>query len=182
MTTKNKLAKEMYSKSFKKLDKDKKEIVLKAANLKKVTKDQFAAISNGAFVFCRYSVAILVWLGFLLKLKWLILLTFLILLFSAILTVKRAPMILLYNYTLGKIIPSKKETLNIKAMRFAHILGSIFSGVAVIFLYLIHDFTGWVIVGIFVIIKTISAIGFCPASKLYNCMANGSCCAFAKRR
>jgi len=139
------------------------------------------SVQSAAFIFCRYTIAILIWIAFFSKEKSLILLVFAILLFSAILTVKRAPLIMLYTYTIGKIFKSKTEMLEVKSMRFAHILGTILSLICIIFLYWVNDKVGWILVIVFAVLKTISAFGYCPASKMYSCMMSGGCCALTKR-
>ena len=79
---------------------------------------------------------------------------------------------------------SKKEVLNEKAMRFAHSLGTVLSGICVLLIYSPYEFVGWIVVGLFAILKIISAIGFCPASRLYTCAtnSNGTCCAFLRKK
>ncbi len=136
-------------------------------------------ISKNAFRFCKITVTVLVWLAYIFKIKELILLTFLILLFSAILKIKRAPLIVFYTYTIDKIFKSKKIDLDESAMRFAHKMGSVFSGICVLLLYLNVNIA-WPIVLIFAIMKTISALGFCPGEKLYTCM-KGGCCSLTKK-
>lgn len=140
-----------------------------------------ALVESAGFAFCRYGVMIIVWLAFIFRIKELVLLTFIILLFSAIFTVKYAPMVVIWRYSLGLIIKGKKEVLNVKAMRFAHMLGSVLSGACVILLYSGLDYAGWILTGILAIMKTISALGFCPASKLYVCMSSGGCCAISRK-
>lgn len=140
------------------------------------------SVSSAAFAFCRYSIAILVWIALVLKIKWIIVLVFVILATSAVLKIGKAPMILLYTYTINKIIPSKSEMLDEKAMRFAHTLGSVLALLCIVFLYFINDNVGWVLVFVFAILKTISAFGFCPASKLYSCAMSGGCCALTGRK
>ncbi|MFH1191979.1 MAG: DUF4395 family protein [bacterium] len=139
------------------------------------------AVPKAAFVFCRYSMAILIWLSLILHLKFILVLVFLIFLLSAIFKIKKAPMILLYGYTFNKIKKSKDEILNEHAMRFAHSMGSIFSLICLFFLYFANEKIGWTAVFIFALLKTISALGFCPASKLYECATNENCCAFIKK-
>ncbi|MEI7621210.1 MAG: DUF4395 family protein [Candidatus Moraniibacteriota bacterium] len=139
------------------------------------------AISSGAFIFCRLSLAILVWIAFIFHSKTVLILVFVIFLLSAIFKIKKAPMILLYNYTLGKLIKSREEILNEKAMFFAHTVGSVFSLICLFLLYFVNERVGWAAVFIFALLKSISAFGFCPASKLYECSTNDSCCAFAKK-
>ena len=126
-------------------------------------------------------MAIIVWCALIFKIKWLVVLSFVILALSAILTIKHAPMIVLWRYTLGRIFNSKTEILNVKAMRFAHGAGTILSAICVYLLYFGNEYAGWILVGFFAILKTISAFGFCPASKLYVCMSNGGCCAFSRK-
>lgn len=144
-------------------------------------KQQITSIKSAEFLFCRIGVMILVWLAFFLKIKELVLLSFFILLLSAIFTVKYAPMILIWRYTFGLFIKSKDEILNVKAMRFAHSLGTIIAGICVMLLYFGNQTIGWGFVLFFAIMKTISALGFCPASKLYVCMSSGTCCAFSRK-
>jgi len=143
---------------------------------------KLVSIRSGEFIFCRYAVAILVWLAIIFSSKEIVLLVFGILLLSAILTVRYAPMILLWRYTFGLVIKTKSEVLNVKAMRFAHLIGATISGVCLLFLYFGNPIVGWVFVGFLAIMKTISAFGFCPASKLYVCMLDGGCCALTKKR
>jgi hypothetical protein len=139
------------------------------------------SVSKAAFAFCRYTVAILVWLAFILKIKWLVVLVSVILALSAMFTIKNAPLILIYSYTIDKIFPSKTEILDAKAMRFAHILGTILSIICIALLYCSNETIGWIFVFVFALLKTVSAFGFCPASKLYGCMISGGCCALTKR-
>jgi hypothetical protein len=143
-------------------------------------KNNLASVSSGGFTFCRWGVMILIWLAFILKIKELILISFIILLLSALLTVKYAPMIKIWDYTLGLFIKTNKEVLNVKAMKFAHSAGTVLSGICVLLLYFHVSFAWWFVL-FFAIIKTISALGFCPASKVYVCMSNGTCCAFSRK-
>jgi len=145
-------------------------------------REKIAKVEKAGFLFCRVGVMVLVWVAFFLKLPELVLLSFIILFISALAGVNRAPMILLWRYTFGFFSKQKTEVLNIRAMRFAHSLGAILSGLCVVFLYAGLTKLGWVLTGIFALLKTISALGFCPASKLYTCMANGGCCALTTRK
>ena len=148
---------------------------------KNMTKYKPVSISKAGFAFCRYTIAILVWVSFLLKIKWLLIIVLLILAISAWLRVQRAPLVVLYEYTINKIIKSKEEILNEYAMKFAHTMGTILCLICLVFLYFVDENIGWGIVFLFAILKTISAVGMCPASKLYNCMGNKNCCAFMKK-
>jgi len=137
-------------------------------------------VSKGAFVFCRFTITILVWAAFVFKIKELVFLTFLLLAASAILTIKRAPLLMLYSVTIDKLFPSSKIDLDFKGMRFAHTLGSFLSGICTILVYLNISFCWYVLLG-FALLKTISAVGFCPGEKLYSCVSKGGCCSLTKR-
>jgi len=143
--------------------------------------NQIISVKKSEFAFCRYFVAALVWLAIIFASKTIIVIVFVILLLSAILTIKYAPMILLWRYTFGLVFKSTDEVLNVKAMRFAHSLGTIITGVCLLFLYFGNPAIGWGLVWFLAIMKTISAFGFCPASKVYVCMSNGGCCALTKK-
>jgi len=144
-------------------------------------KQQITSVKSAEFAFCRYVVALLVWAALIFRIKWIILLVFFILLLSAIFSVKYAPLIVLWRYTFGTMFKSKDEVLNVRAMRFAHSLGTILAGICLLFLYFGNQMVGWGFVAFFAIMKTISALGFCPASKVYVCMSNGTCCAFSRK-
>ena len=108
--------------------------------------EKIVSISKGAFAFCRWSIAILVLVALFFKIKWLVIVIFFIFLLSAIFKIQRAPLILIYSYTIDKIFPSKKEVLNEKAMRFAHSLGTVLSGICVLLIYSPYEFLGWIVV------------------------------------
>ncbi|NTU98922.1 DUF4395 domain-containing protein [Candidatus Falkowbacteria bacterium] len=139
------------------------------------------SVPKAAFVFCRLSLAALIWAALLLHSKQILLFVFIVFLLSAVLKVKRAPMVLLYSCTINRLIKSKDEVLNEHAMAFAHIMGSTFSFICLFLLYFVNEKAGWVAVFVFALLKSISAFGFCPAAKLYECSTNDSCCAFAKK-
>jgi hypothetical protein len=145
------------------------------------TMHKIVQVQTAAFLFCRYTIALLIWCSFIFHLRELLVVAFLVLALSYLLKVGRAPLIVLYTYTVGKIVPSKSEILDEKAMAFAHLLGTILAGVCCVLLYFVNERVGWVAVLVFAILKSISALGYCPASKLYACASNGTCCALSKR-
>ncbi|HET6352019.1 MAG TPA: DUF4395 family protein [Coriobacteriia bacterium] len=141
----------------------------------------YAIIQRNAFIFCRYSIAALIWVALLLQNIWVLLAVFVILLASALLTVRRAPMIMLWTWTLGRVLPSEEDVLDIRAMRFAHGMGAM---LALISLSLVwhNNPLAWWFVGLFAILKTTSALGWCPAYKIYGCLKEGGCCALTGKR
>ncbi|MDD4409690.1 MAG: DUF4395 family protein [Candidatus Pacebacteria bacterium] len=146
-----------------------------------MTKYKPVSIPSNAFTFCRISLALLVWVSYLFHSKGLLVVVFFLFLFSAILKIKKAPMIVIYANTIEKLFKSKAEVVNEPALYFAHLVGTSFSALSLVFLYLINEQAGWILVLIFALLKSISALGFCPAAKLYDCSNNDNCCAFAKK-
>jgi protein-S-isoprenylcysteine O-methyltransferase Ste14 len=130
-----------------------------------------------AFAFCRISLTVLLWLALALNQVWLVAALFCILLVSVLLKVHRSPMVQLYQQTVLRVFPSSGDAfLDVPAMRFAHGLGALMS-LAVTLTMLAAPTAGWYCLAALCVIKTISAVGFCPASKLFVCMRNGGCCA-----
>lgn len=138
-------------------------------------------VQQNAFVFCRYSVAILIWLALLFQSVYVLAVVLLILALSALVKVHRAPMVLLYTHTFGRFIASKDVVLDVRAMRFAHTLGAVLALVSVSLVLRESPFAWWFVAG-FALLKTMSALGFCPAYKLYGCATSGGCCALTGRR
>jgi len=137
-------------------------------------------VPSHAFVFCRYTIAALVWAAFFARSVWILAAAGAILFLSALLKVRRAPMIQLYSQTALRFYKCPDEVLDETAMRFAHALGTCFAVVCLILLA-ISPGIGWRATLLFAIMKTISALGFCPASKLFTCATNTSCCPVSKK-
>lgn len=140
-------------------------------------------IPEGAFNFCKFTIAILLWCSLILQSKVLLVFSFLILVLSAILKVRRAPLVFLYANTFDRLFKSKIVLIDENAVRFAHIVGAVFSGIALVFLYFINPLAGWIVTGILAVLKTSGALGFCGAMKLYGCLSNpnGTCCRVGKK-
>ncbi len=133
-------------------------------------------ISKGSFAFCRWSMTLLVWSGFFFQTEGIISFLFFLLLASAVLTIKYAPLIRLFSL-FEDLFKLKKNLimLDTKGMRFAHALGALMSGSCMLLLY--YDFKfAWAGVFIFAVIKSISALGVCPGEKLYKCINDNNCC------
>jgi hypothetical protein len=147
----------------------------------KTCSNDLVDIRSDAFAFCRYGVMLLVWAAFFFRVKWLVLTVFGIMVLSAVFTIEFAPMILVYNYTVGLFFRSKTESLGVSGMRFAHALGSLLAGIAVLFLYFGNMKVGWAATFVLALMKTVSALGLCPAYKLYNCLKSGGCCSLTRK-
>ncbi len=137
-------------------------------------------ISNYEFLFCRISLTLLVWASFLWKIELLSILVFVLLFLSVVFRIGHSPMILLYRYTIWKFLPGKQTLLSINAMRLAHAIGASLLFISLVVLSFVNTEIGWLCILGFALIKSISALGFCPVAKLYTCAGSG-CCPFFKR-
>jgi len=142
---------------------------------------EYAIVQRNAFIFCRYSIAVLIWVALLSQNIRVLLAVFVILAASALLTVRRAPMIILWTWTLARIFPSEEDVLDIKGMRFAHGMGAMLALIGLSLVWHGNPFAWW-FVGVFAILKTTSALGWCPAYKVYGCLKSGGCCALTSKR
>ena len=143
---------------------------------------EIVQIPRPAFAFCRISLTVLLWLALLLHQTWLVGAVFLILGLSAILKVHRSPMIVLYSQTILRFWPTEHfEFLDVAAMRFAHGMGALLA-LATGLTLLFRPAVGWWVLLGFCVMKTVSACGFCPASRLFVCLRKGGCCALTGSR
>lgn len=138
-------------------------------------------VQRNAFIFCRYTVAVLIWSSLIFHSVWPIVAALFILALSAILKVHHAPLVWLYTQTLGRVIKSRDVVLDVKGMRVAHTMGTVLALVAVSLIWRGSPIA-WYFVGLFAVLKTLSAVGLCPAYKLYGCMKSGGCCALTGKR
>jgi hypothetical protein len=138
------------------------------------------AVTAGSFAFCRWSLAVVLWAALVARQPWLVAVTGLLLAASAGAGVHRAPMIMLWRLTGDRLWPSRVVILDERAMRFAHGFGAAFCGVTWVLL-LATPRAGLVLLLVLVLLKTVGALGFCTASKLYTCAASGGCCGLTRR-
>lgn len=137
-------------------------------------------VQDKAFVFCRYTIAGLIWLALLSQSVWLLVLVLTILAASAVLKVHHAPMVVLWTGTLGRVVRSRETVLDVRAMRFAHTLGAALAAISIALVALGVPYAWW-FVAVFAALKTLSALGFCPAYKIWGCAIQGGCCALTAR-
>lgn len=126
------------------------------------------------------TIPILLWSSLIFQKKELVLAAFIILTLSVILKVRRAPLIMFYTYTIGKLVPSGQVILDEKGIRFAHGVGAVVSFFCLILLYFVNQTVGWVLTGMLALLKTSAAFGYCSALKLYQCINGGTCCRVGK--
>ena len=143
---------------------------------------QIVQIPRSAFAFCRWSLTGLLWLSLATRQAWVLGAVVGLLALSAVVRVDRSPMVVLYQKTVGRLLPPVAFAfMDVTAMRFAHGAGAIL-GTCVLVAILRFPRGGWVALACFCVLKTISALGFCPASKLFVCLRKGGCCALTGSR
>ena len=137
-------------------------------------------ISKASFAFCRYSVALMIWLSFFLKSWVLLAIVLLIFILNSVLKVKKAPMIRLYDITIDRIQKAPEVLVNENSLFFAHTMAAAISFICLVMVLTVDNGKVWFAVLAFALLKTVSAIGFCPASCLYDFMTDGECCKIKK--
>lgn len=141
---------------------------------------EMANVSRKSIAFCRFVIAILFWLVGLTRIKWLLFIPLFIMLLSAILGVKNAPLI-----KIGDLLFKKKnmETVSVQSIRFAHYFGSIMTIITLLFFYVFKlDIVGYVLTWLLIVLQTIAAFGYCSAQKLFECLILGNnCCNLGKK-
>ncbi|MFO0703507.1 MAG: DUF4395 family protein [Patescibacteria group bacterium] len=137
-------------------------------------------VNKNSFSFCRYTLSVLIWLSLILQSKELVIFVTLVFGVSFLLTVKSAPMIMFFDWTFARIIKSPKILVDATDIRLAHLVAFIFGLINIVLLYTFPRI-GWSTVFIFAIVKTISAFGYCPASKLRACLTKKGCCSIVKK-
>ena len=147
---------------------------------------KMATIPKKAFAFCRWTICLLFWSTSILlffNIKWTIFIPFIIMVLSGILTVKNAPLIVLYKILFDRKKTGETEVLNINSIRFSHFVGAIFSFIAILFLYVFKiNLVAYIFIGLLTVLQTIAAFGFCSAQKLYECLILGkNCCNLGKK-
>ncbi|MBI5830975.1 MAG: DUF4395 family protein [Armatimonadetes bacterium] len=145
--------------------------------------NDMARIPRDAFRFCRYSLAVLMWVGVLTHQLAPIFVVWLIMASSVALTIRRSPLIVLWTRTVHRLRPSPYEELSVGAMRFSHALATVLIGLPLLALSLAPGARGaWALLWVMTVMKTVSAVYACPASKMYTCLlSGGQCCSFLKR-
>lgn len=182
MGTKEKLAKKIYHKPFRKLCGDRKTIILKLSRLDDLEQKQYARVPKHAFIFSKLVIAFLLIFSLIFRMKWVVIISFILMVFYTLLSTKKNPSILFYTYTINKLFKSEDEMLDEKGVRFANSLGLIIIFICLIFLYFGNQMVGWIFVFIAASLKIAGASGFCTGLKLYHCMSDKSCCSFIKRK
>ncbi len=137
------------------------------------------AVSRKGFRFCRWAVALMLWVSLALHNTDVLIAATAILGLNALVGVDRAPLVILWDITFGRLFPSDSEELVELSMRLAHALGA---GIGACSLYLIFGKTpqlGWTLLVWFAAFKTAGALGFCMVSRLFTLAAEkGDCCRF----
>ena len=125
-----------------------------------MTKYQMATVPKRGFAFCRYTIALLLCITVILlffNIKWMIFIPFGIMISSGILTVKKAPLIMLYKVLFDRKGKGETDVLNVSSIRFSHFVGSFFCIIIILFLYVFKiDIVAYVFLGILTLLQTTS--------------------------
>lgn len=137
-------------------------------------------ISAHGFAWCRWGVAALVWLTLLVNNPIPLAIGTVILIFSALLKVRNAPLIWLHRVTLGRGVPGPMVVVDEYAMFFAHTLGSVLAVLCLLAWAVAPMPIPWIATALLGIAKTAGALGHCSAIRLYQCLHSDTCCSFLR--
>lgn len=137
-------------------------------------------ISSHGFAWCRWGVAVLVWVTLLVNHPAPLAAAALILVLSALLKVRNAPLIWLHRVTLGRAVPSPPVVVDEIAMAFAHGLGAVLASLCLLAWFIAPAPIPWIATALLGIAKGAGALGYCSGVKLYQCMHSDTCCSFLK--
>lgn len=151
-----------------------------------MTKYQMATVPKKGFAFCRFTIAILLWITLIstfFGIKWFIFIPFAVMFLSGVLTVRRAPLILLYKVLFDREGKGETDVLNVSSIRFSHFVGSTFCLLILLFFYVFKiNIVSYILLGILTFLQTIAAFGYCSAQKLYECLVLGkNCCNLGRK-
>lgn len=139
-------------------------------------------VNKQSVAFCKYAIAALLWLALLFRSIIPVYIVLVVMLISAFTGVHRAPLVKLFDWTIAKKITVKQEYINLHSMRFAHIVGSVFSVASILTYYFCPIFVPAILTLVLAILQTIASCGYCSAQKLYECVVcNSNCCRFGKK-
>jgi len=137
-------------------------------------------IAAHGFALCRWGVAVLVWLTLLFNDPAPLALGTVILILSALLKVRNAPLIWLHRVTVGRFVPSPMVVVDEIAMAFAHGLGSVLAALCLLAWFTLPAPVPWIATALLGIAKGAGALGYCSGVKLYQCLHSDTCCSFLK--
>ena len=140
-------------------------------------------VKRQSVVFCKYTIAGLLWLAILLCSPIPVFLVMAVLAVSAMTGVSRAPLVRFYDVTFAKWFHTDEEYINMYSMRFAHVFAFVFCGFILISYYFVPTpLPALALAVILAVLQTIASLGFCSAAKLYDCLiCNSNCCRVGKK-
>lgn len=126
-----------------------------------------------ALVFCRATTVVLLLLAIYFKFVWLVGLGCILMISSAILSIRYAPLVILYSSIFKSFGITKKETVDINAIRFAQGFGSFLLFCALLMFYFFnHVFGGWILVTIVATSTAFGSLGYCLGAYIYFYVRN----------
>lgn len=138
-------------------------------------------VPRGALAFCRGTLAAALWAALLSRRPSLVAAAALVLALSAVLGVRRAPLVALYRVTVPRLLPVGEVVVDAHAERFARVLGALLFS-ACFALLLLAPPAGRGMLLLLALAKTAGAFGHCCGVRLYECLSSrGGCCAPARR-
>ncbi len=138
------------------------------------------SIPRASIFFCRVVTAIMLWIAVIFNNLPLVIVVGIILGWSALSGIQKAPLVLLYTLLFKN---KQTEIIMVDAcgMQFAQALGSALALLFALAVYYQMPFAWGLVIGL-TLVKTLAVFDICPAAKLFNCATSGRCCVFLKSK
>lgn len=144
------------------------------------------SISRGGFAFCRWSMAAIMWTAALLRLEWLVAAGAVIMAINALVTVRYAPLVMLYTHTVDRLHSFGEAVVDMSGLRFAHVVAMFAMALPLVAMHVLGAGAQemcWRVLLFVAGFKTLGALGMCPVSRWYTCLVSkGNCCSFLRGR
>jgi len=121
-----------------------------------------------ALRFCRITTVIVILTAIALKSAYILFFSFLIMAFPAIFSVRYSPFLMLYEATLGHIMPRKPGVYDAAALRFAQGFGASLLLIAIFCITILHTkYGGWFFAFSVAAATAVGAGGYCAGAHIY---------------
>jgi protein-S-isoprenylcysteine O-methyltransferase Ste14 len=127
------------------------------------------SIDGRALRFCRIGTVAILLAALITRERLLVLAAFLVMLTPAVFSLRAAPLFALYTWTIGRLVRSRTEKVDVAAVRFAQGFGSTLLSLALFCLYVLESrYAGWVLALSVAVSTAFGAGGLCLGAAIYR--------------
>jgi len=117
---------------------------------------------------CRATTVILLLIALLIHSWWLVALVLILMMYSSIVSIPRAPLVLLYSGIFKRSSGPRSETVDVNAIRFAQGFGSALLIIAFLLFFVFnHPLGAWITVSTVLLSTAMGSVGYCLGAYIY---------------